>query len=187
MAFADDHNQICIQHTIGRGGDRGTKRRFARRTSTAITRQNQYHRKKKIRDNFDKQKVLPTRSQKPSPLYVEGQRVEYAREGKLLGLRMTTHGFSRQVTHNRNRAGATLGKLRRFTAFRSRIKLHLYKTLVRPLLEYPAVPLHVAKPTPHQKLKAVQNSGATQPQTLAACSSHLVTAAGRQRSHAPTH
>ena len=83
--------------------------------------------------------------------------MEYAREGKLLGLRMTTHGFSRQVTHNRNRAGATLGKLRRFSAFRSRIKLHLYKTLVRPLLEYPAVPLHVAKPTPLQKLQAVQN------------------------------
>ena len=154
VAFADDHNQLCEHHAHGR---RQAARTHARRTATAITRQNRYHRKKKIRDNYIKLKVLTPRRRPPVPLTVEGTRVPYATEGKLLGLRMTNQGCSRQARHNRNLAGVTLTKLRRFSAFPNKIKLHLYKTLVRPQLEYPAVPLHVASPTSMGGLQAVQN------------------------------
>ena len=157
MSFADDHNQICVHHGGGRN-PRYSALTHTHRTSTAITSQNQYHRKKKIRDNTDKLKVLPCRRYDPPPLEVEEEIIPYARDTKLLGLRLTRRGFTRQVTHNRGVASATLSKLRRFSRFRPHLKLRLYKTLVRPQLEYPAVPLHVAKPSRVQQLQSVQNN-----------------------------
>ena len=48
-------------------------------------------------------------------------------------------------------------KLRRFTACTTQTKLKLYTTIVRPILEYPPVPLHTASNNQLIQLQVIQN------------------------------
>ena len=80
-----------------------------------------------------------------------------AREVRALGLRLNRCGFYPQIDHNRGKAIGVLRTLYRFRDIPARYKLQLYKTVVRPLLEYPAVPLHLASRAKMLRLQAVQN------------------------------
>ena len=55
------------------------------------------------------------------------------------------------------RARQVLSKLRRFQALTTEIKRQLYLTIVRPILEYPSVPLHSMSTNSIKKLQRVQN------------------------------
>ena len=65
---------------------------------------------------------------------------------------------SKEVYHEQiKRAKLELNKLKRFKQLRSEIILHLYKALIRPLLEYPIIPTFLTPRTTITKIQAVQN------------------------------
>ena len=64
------------------------------------------------------------------------------------------------MTHVNSRlkqAKAIAAKLKRFKAMSERTKVHLYKALVRPILEYPHVPLNTLSKSKLQQLQSFQN------------------------------
>lgn len=54
-------------------------------------------------------------------------------------------------------ANITLKKLKRFSKLNSKTKLHLYKALVLPILEYPAIPLNTLKKYNWRDIQTIQN------------------------------
>ena len=56
-----------------------------------------------------------------------------------------------------NKAKTELAKLYRFVKLSPKIKSHLYKTLILPILEYPAVHCCLASKTNLEKMQRIQN------------------------------
>ena len=69
----------------------------------------------------------------------------------------STFGLKPQVTSRRAIATTTLNKLQRFRTLSSDSKRRLYKTIVRPQLLYPIVPLNTLSTTQTRRLQQVQN------------------------------
>ncbi|KAF7676610.1 RNA-directed DNA polymerase from mobile element jockey [Astathelohania contejeani] len=61
------------------------------------------------------------------------------------------------ITKKTNMAKAQLARLYRFHQAPPHIKLHLYKMIIRPILEYPCTPLTLTNKTNMVKLQRVQN------------------------------
>lgn len=77
--------------------------------------------------------------------------------GCFLGLNLSPSGIGCHIKTATNRAEAQLDKLDRFRELPAQIKLRLYKSIVRPLLDYPAVPMHALSPSALSPLQVVQN------------------------------
>ena len=151
IAYADDHTHFILavfKHPTV----------TARRTGRNIEARNGYERDRKITNAQDKMKVVAAAKYKPKDIMVEGQKLDYTQETKMLGMRMTNYGLRNQVTYNQKSASRALTKLRRFTGLPPRSKLNLYKSLVLPKLTYPAVPLNTASRSALLTLQRVQNS-----------------------------
>ena len=58
----------------------------------------------------------------------------------MLGLTLKRTGTSTHVNHRINLAKIQTSKIKRFIKLDPKVKLHLYKALIRPLLEYPRIP-----------------------------------------------
>ena len=151
LAYADDHTQLVLCPFPSRAAQ-------CRRMERSITTRNQYERDRKIVNHIDKMNIVAaSRRIPPGPLVVEGEELECSQNANFLGLRMTQYGFRRQVVHNKGKANRQLQKLKRFTMLPTSIKIRLYKSLVMPMLTYPAVPLNVASRSSHLELQRVQN------------------------------
>lgn len=151
VAYADDITQVitCAGHCT---------RRMALQTSAAITSINEYERKWKIATNQDKFQVIPLAKYTPYPLRVEGRGIEYSVKGNILGLELGKTGLRGHVNARAGQAFSTLTKLKRFGKLSESIKAHLYKALIRPVLEYPPVPLDTLSITQTMRLQVVQNA-----------------------------
>ena len=53
----------------------------------------------------------------------------------------------------------SLRKIQRFKTLATKTKVKLYKTLVRPIIEYPPIPSHTTSKTRQKQLAKVQNAG----------------------------
>ena len=80
-ALADDHTHI-LDHPTKRS------RALTRTTVRSVVNRNRYERKKKIRNNIDKMKIIIPATVKPYPHRINRQTLPIAQEGKLLGLRL---------------------------------------------------------------------------------------------------
>ena len=150
-SYADDNINQHIEPS-------GNAIRLAVRTIRSTAAHDTYEEERKISTNHGKNRLLSVARSAPAPVVVGGRPYPYVEEVKALGLRLTRCGFAPQVRHNRGKAYGTLNALRRFRTIPWRHKLQLYKSLIRPVLEYPAVPLHTACDAPMARLQAVQNS-----------------------------
>ena len=150
-SYCDDNITQNIEPT-------GNARRLAARTIRSTAAHDNYEEERKVTSNHGKSYLLSVARSAPAGVVVGGRRYRYVTEVRALGLHLTRCGFSRQVTLNRGKAFGTLRTLRRLRSIPWRHKLQLYKSLVRPVLEYPAVPLHTAMDTNMRKMQAVQNS-----------------------------
>ena len=121
-----------------------------------LEERNQYEKDKKIKNQMEKMKVITARRKKPAPLHVDGVRVQYAQSGNVLGLRLTNFGIGTQITYLRDKGNRQLLKLKRFSCLPEETKLYLYKALLRPILEYPAVVLCTASRNATYTLQKVQ-------------------------------
>ena len=133
------------------------KRMLARRTAKEIERINKYENKWKIKTSKNKFKLLAVSVTKPEDVIVEGQLVPYANEILTLGLKIKRTGINSHINNMIQRAHKELQKLKRFNQLTPRTKIHLYKALVRPLLEYPMIPICGISETNKIKLQRIQN------------------------------
>ena len=70
---------------------------------------------------------------------------------------MTRTGFNQHVNDRIRMAKLELAKLKRFKNLTPKIKAHLYKALVRSVLEYPTMPLCGISKTNIMRLQSLQN------------------------------
>ena len=80
-------------------------------------------------------------------------------ETTVLGLKLTTNGIKKQIEENIIKAKVQLSKMWKFRNLNMKNKRELYLMLVRPLLIYPCIPLHVANNSQMLKLQRMQNKG----------------------------
>lgn len=101
--------------------------------------------------------MLHISKRNPLPITVNNQNIRYVRNIKLLGLNIKSNGITAHIKEQRFKASMTLKKLRRFRKFSSKTKLHLYKALILPIIDYPVIPMNTLRPTNWKKLQAIQN------------------------------
>ena len=70
---------------------------------------------------------------------------------------MSSRGVVSHINERTAIARTQLNKLKRFKDMASKTKLHLYKALIRPVLEYPPIPICNAAITNIHKLQVVQS------------------------------
>lgn len=137
---------------------------------TVITRMNkelkqtlQWEQNWKIKSNPDKStiSVAGTNSKqisKHGTIKINNTTIPIKNCTKILGFNLAKNINS--VAHIRaikSRASFHLKKLNRFRSAPIKIKLHLYKSLIRPILEYPSYPLSITSKTSKRKLQSIQN------------------------------
>ena len=91
-------------------------------------------------------------------LRVNGDVVDFQSRGTLLGLQVSGQGYVGHVNSRVARARKALVTLYRFRDLEPKLKLHLVKTLVIPILTYPPVPIHALSRHSLSRLQKVQNA-----------------------------
>ena len=87
-------------------------------------------------------------SNKTIDVIVDNAIIPFKNQVTVLGLNLTTRGISSHFkTRKAILANGQLIKLNRFKSLDERIKLHIYKGMIRPILEYPVVPICLASKT----------------------------------------
>ena len=151
FAYADDHTGVV---TFPFRFPQGT----ARNTQRATERRNRYEYDRKIKNEADKMRFITARRKFPAPLTIDGQNMPYAQSGIMLGLRMTNHGIHSQVVYLKGKGQRHLTKLRRFSNLPEATRLYLFKAIIRPILEYPAVVLCATSRSAQLELQRVQSN-----------------------------
>ena len=148
--FADDHTLVVTYPNKN-------KRALKRKAIREIEAVNEYEKKWKISTNINKFQLLLTSARRQPDILIDNQLVAFRNSINVLGYRLGIRGLQAHVTQRVAAARGTVQKLKRFRNLTSKTKLRLYKTLVRPTLEYPAVGLcQVSKTTMH-KMQVIQN------------------------------
>ena len=76
---------------------------------------------------------------------------------KLFGQNESSRGISAHIKQRASRAKAQLKRLATFRKMNMKTRIHLYKSLVRLILEYPIIPTYISQKTGILKLQRVQN------------------------------
>lgn len=150
ISYADDITQI-----IGYGGK--SKEIMNRKTENEIEIVNTYENKWRIKTNINKFTPIRLGQIKGEPLIINDEPIDFQVKGTSLGLKITRTGYTQHVNERRNKAQAALTKLYRLKELPQKIKIHLIKALVLPVLDYPPIPLHTLSYTQTRELQQVQN------------------------------
>lgn len=151
VQFADDITQVIIS-------ENPSVNLMAIRTANEIARINKYENQWKIRTNTEKFKIIPISRLKTGDVLVNGDLYPYTREGRVLGLTLTSTGYKKHVVNRVNQARARLPTLFKLRNISIKNKQKIYTALIRSVLLYPPVPLVSVSPTSVMKLQRVQNS-----------------------------
>ena len=133
VIFADDVTHI-IQNL------RTDRRALAEATALEIERINNYEKKWKIQTSINKFTLLSISKSSPEPVVVNNNQIPFKNEIKMLGLTLTRTGATSHKKKGINMATIQSSKIKRFIKLDPKAKLHLYKALIRPLMEYPIIP-----------------------------------------------
>ena len=150
VLFADDITQI-IENTDQ------DKEQLVIDTERQISRINNYERKWKIMTNTTKFKILSISKTRPIPIQIDNRIIPFANECSILGLKIKRTGTVSHLTDRNKLARGQSQKLRRFANLKENTKLHLYKALVRPILEYPVIPNALASRKQIINMQRTQN------------------------------
>ena len=149
--YADDVNQLITDETK-------SVRYMALYTGREINRINKFEKKWKIKNNITKTKIIPISRRKTDDVITEDQEFyEYTSEGKVLGLTITSNGYTKHYKTQILRSQNELRKLRRFRNLSLKNKRKLYLTLIRPILTYPIIPTVSASTSRMRNFQSVQN------------------------------
>ncbi len=98
---------------------------------------------------------IPVVQLKTYKITLNGKEIETCKEGKFLGLNITTHGLVSHIRKTINKGNGILSQLRRFGNLTSKIKAMLVKTLLIPVITYP--PICMASPSQKRKMQTILN------------------------------
>ena len=107
--------------------------------------------------NINKFNWLLISKLKPHQVVSEGRVMNFSNEIKILGLTLKQTGKRQHITKKINLAKVESNKFKRFSRLDAKIKLHLYKRLIRPILEYPIIPSGITSMTNMMKMQQIQN------------------------------
>lgn len=150
LQYADDVTQVITYYGKSR-------EMMCRRTIDEITRINKYEEKWKIKTNKNKFKIIPIAVKKKNAIIIEGNRIEYSTHGKVLGLTIGRTGIGNHINTTIAKCMNKITELYRFRNLPEKIKVHLVKAFISPLLQYPPIPLATASRHRQNKLQIIQN------------------------------
>lgn len=150
IMFADDTTQIVTYK--GK-----SEKIMASHTARAIKKINDYEKKWKIKTSVNKFKIIPMAKKKLEPVVVDGDLYSYAKEGHILGMKITTTGYRSFVKDKLRSMNARLAKVKRFRNISSKNKKKLYTALIKSALLYPTVPLNAMYPSNMKRLQTIQS------------------------------
>ena len=150
ISYADDITQV-----INYEGK--SKHLMNARTREEVERVNRYERAWKIKTNVNKFSIIPISSFRNEDLIIDDDAQNFKTSGKILGLKISNTSYISHVSERKGKAIYALSRLFRLRKLPSRIKLHLVKTLVLPVLDYPPIPTHALSKTQTLILQRVQN------------------------------
>ena len=150
ISYADDITQIIGYH----GKSKNMLNRQSEREIQAI---NRYETNWKIKTNINKFTPIHLGARKTIPLNIDDEQIEFKNYGKCLGLTLTPAGYYKHLEERRNIASAALRKIYRLYNMPEKIKIHLVKSLILPIIEYPPIPTHTMSKSQIQKLQKIQN------------------------------
>lgn len=122
-----------------------------------ITRVNTYEYKWKIKTNQNKFQILTISKTKPAEIIINNNKLTYNDKIKTLRLTIGRCGIRYHIKERAEKRGAALMQLRHFKNLNEKTLVHLYKTLIKPILEYLIIPICISSSTNKQKLQSVQN------------------------------
>ena len=109
-------------------------------------------------ENTDEHAQIPNTQQHTThPIIADEQIIPYTNKATALGLTFSTRSITPQITTRRAMAMRTLNRLQRFRSLSTNNKRRLYKTIIRPQLLYPIIPLNTISHSSYRKLQQVQN------------------------------
>ena len=150
IQYADDITQIITYPGKSRN-------LMAIRTVNEINKINNYEKQWKIKTNKQKFKIVPIAVRKKNNIVIEGNLIEYTPSGKILGNTICRNGITKHINEMKAKAKGALIQLYRFKNLPEKIKLHLVKACILPILQYPAIPLVTASQNNILKLQRIQN------------------------------
>ena len=132
IIFTDDVTQV-IQNL------RDDRRALAELTELEIERINNYEKKWKIQTSINKFSLISISKKSPEPFIVNNRQIPFKDEVKMLVLTLKRTGATSHTTHRIKLANVQSKRIKRFIKLDPKVKLHLYKALIRPLMEYPII------------------------------------------------
>ena len=151
VIFADDITQIIVNED-------NDKMQHALDTEREILRINAYERKWKIKTNTTKFKILAISKTRPINIQLDNQVMPFSNDCTILGTKFKRTGMANHITNRVNLAKAQTSRIKRFMALKEKTKLHLFKALIRPVLEYPVITNALASKHQMLKMQKVQNA-----------------------------
>ena len=127
-----------------------------------IERINNYEKKWKIQTSISKFSLLSISKSNAEPVIVNNRQIPFKNEAKMLSLTLKHTSATSHTTHRIKLSNVQSQRIQIFIKLDSKVKLHLYKALVRPLMEYPIIPngiqakahIYIKK---KKKMQGVQN------------------------------
>ena len=150
IQFADDITQLVKYPGKSR-------EMLARKTEREIKNINQYEQDWKIQTNRNKFKILMASRLKGGNITIDNEIIEYSNKINILGLQISRTGIGLHIKERIGRAREAFNKIKRFGDLTVNIKLHLYKALIRSIIEYPMVPMCTMSRTNMLKVQSFQN------------------------------
>ena len=163
MQFADDGITIVRSNTRNKFNSKRKRLQARRKLIKEIEITRKWENKWKIKSNVNKMSIASFGAcnqtlNKRNPIILDGVQIPIKRNVKILGYSLSVNKYS--TSHCKlitNRARNQLFKLNRFRNAPSKIKSKLYKTLIRPLIEYPSVPVANTNKGNLSNLQKIQN------------------------------
>ena len=152
IQYADDITQIITYHGKSR-------HLMVNRTVSEIQKINEFERLWKIKTNKNKFKIVPICVKKKFDITIDGNVIPYSNYGKVLGVKIGTSGYNKHIQETADKGKRALRELQRFYDLPHRIKLHLVKAFIRPILTYAPIPSITVSNSNLKKLQVIQNRG----------------------------
>ena len=153
VVYADDVTQIIRYR--GQSSEM-----LVKETERAIQSVNDFEYMWKIRTDINKFTIVPIEGRRKKNIRTRGREIEYAKEAKALGLTITGSGFSKHISNRVGLARAQLRSLFRLRNLNPKSKRLLYLAMIRSILVYPTIPLHISSNSQLNRLQTVQNKAA---------------------------
>lgn len=102
-------------------------------------------------------KIVPIAVEKKNEIIIDGTRIEYSPQGKVLGLTFSRTGIEHHVNEIVLKGKRKITELYRFRKLPEKIRIHLLKAFITPILQYPPIPIATTSKTKQEKLQKVLN------------------------------